>query len=280
MKKNMNNKIKLIISILCVVFVFSSCKKNFIDRAPMSNISDADYWKTPNDLRLYVNQFYNGLPSYRGYGTWGPYSLDASQGSDNMIHFEYNQFLNGESTLPASGGGWSYGDWEQIRSINYFLDHYKTIEGDQSEIRKYVGEAYFFKAWYYFEKLKSFGDLPWYSHALVLSDSTALQKPRLSRDLVVDSLMSILDLAIDYLPEKGGSGYENFRVYSELAALFESRIALYEGTWEKYHAGTPFGVQGKDGSKFLKKAVQAANIVISSGKFALDNVGEPEGYRK
>lgn len=273
----MKTKIVILLAGLCTFL--AACRKNFLDRAPMSSISDADYWKTANDLRLYVNNFYNGLPSYiQTYGNFGIYSADDAQGSDNMVNYQYNQALNGERTLPASGGGWSYGDWGSIRSVNYFLDNYGTAKGSDAEIKKYVGEALFFKAWYYFDKLKNFGDLPWLGHVLKPGDSSELQMPRLPRNAVADSIIAVLDRAVEFLPEKGGAGYEEFRVYKELAALFQSRVALYEGSWEKYHAGTPYGVAGADGAKFFEKAASAADLVIRSGKFGLDNVGEENGY--
>jgi hypothetical protein len=257
----------------------AGCQKNFLDRTPKSSISDGDYWRSTNDLRLYVNNFYNTLPSYiQVYGNFGIYSEDDFQGSDNMVNYQYRSALNGERTLPSSGGGWSYGDWNNIRLVNYFLGKYQSASGAQADINKYLGEALFFKAWYYFDKLKTWGDLPWLSKMLLPTDSSELMAPRLSRAIVVDSMMNILDRAITLLPGKGDAGYENFRVYKELAAAFQSRVALYEGTWEKYHAGTPYGVPGADGSKFLQKAVSAAQLVIDSKKFALDNVGQPNGY--
>lgn len=275
----MKNKILILIVGLSVIM--GACQKDFLDRSPKSDISDADYWRSENDLRLYVNDFYNGLPSYiRSYFNFGIYSEDDYDGTDNMVNYQYNRALNGERTLPASGGGWSYGSWSDIRSVNYFLDNYQRAEGSETEINKYLGEALFFKAWYYYGKLKNFGALPWLSHALVPGDSAVLNMPRLPRNVVVDSMMSILDNAIVLLPGKDEAGYEDFRVYKELAALFQSRIALYEGTWEKYHAGTPYGVPGSDGTKFLQKAASAAQMVMQSGKFGLDNVGEENGYWK
>lgn len=259
--------------------VLGACEKDYLERAPMSSISDADFWQGANDLRLYVNNYYNKLPSYiQTYGNFGIYSEDDHQGSDNIVNRDYNRAMNGERTLPSSGGGWSYGDWANIRNVNYFLENYKKADGDPVEINKYVGEALFFKAWFYYDKLKNFGDLPWISKALTPGDSLELHQPRLPRNIVVDSIMADLDQAIAYLPEKDGAGYEASRIYKEIAALFQSRIALYEGTWEKYHAGTPYGVANSDGTKFLEKAAQSAAMVIESGKFGLDNVGEKWGY--
>lgn len=268
--------------LLILVFIsagFFGCQKNYLDRTPMTAISDGDYWRTENDLRLYVNNFYNGLPSYiQAYFTSGIFSLDDYDGTDNMVNRDYNRFLNGESTLPSSGGGWASGDWGSIRSVNYFLGKYQNATGDANTINKYLGEALFFKATYYYDKLKRFGDLPWLSKALTPTDSSDLYAPRLSRSIIADSILSILDQAISYLPSKGASGYESFRIYKEVAALFQSRVALYEGSWEKYHAGTPFGVSGSDPSKFFNKAASAAQLVMNSGKFGLDNIGEENGY--
>ncbi|HOZ85163.1 MAG TPA: RagB/SusD family nutrient uptake outer membrane protein [Niabella sp.] len=270
---------KLNILILSIVVLgMLSCKKDFLDRAPLTAISDADYWKTPNDLRFYTNAFYSSLPSYiQAYFTAGIFSEDDNT-SDNMVNRNYSRFLNGESTLPASGGGWSYADWNNIRRTNYFLGKYQSATGDQAEINKYLGEVLFFKANFYYSKLKQFGAVPWISKVLTVSDSTDLYAPRLPRNVVVDSIMNILDKAISVLPSKGASGYEPFRVYKEVAALLQSRIALYEGTWEKYHAGTPYGVSGSNGSKYLQKAADAAQIVINSNKFGLENVGISKGY--
>lgn len=271
-------KLTILIVSMAAMLSIVSCKKSFLDRAPLTAISDADYWKTTNDLRFYANSFYSSFPSYiQAYFTLGNFSADDNS-SDNMINRNYSSFFNGEATLPSSGGGWSYGDWNNIRRVNYFLGKYKTASGDQGEINKYLGEILFFKANFYFSKLKQFGAVPWISKVLSVTDSSDLFASRLPRNVVVDSIMNILDQAVTLLPSKGTSGYEPFRVYKEVAALLQSRIALYEGTWEKYQAGTPFGVQGSDGTKYLQKAADAAQIVISSGKFNLDNIGKPNGY--
>ncbi len=272
-------KTKILILFTILTVAFTACQKDFLERTPKTAISDGDYWRNANDLRLYVNNFYNGLPSYiQAYFSAGIFSIDDYSGTDNMVNREYSRFLNGERTLPTSGGGWSAGDWSSIRNVNYFLGKYHSATGDVAEINKYLGEALYFKAYYYFDKLKTWGDLPWISKTLSTTDSLDLYSPRLPRNIVADSIIGILDKAIELLPGKGEAGYENFRIYKEVAQLFQSRIALYEGTWQRYHAGTPYGVAGSDGSKYLQKAASAAEAVMNSGKFELDNVGVENGY--
>ncbi|MBP6023860.1 RagB/SusD family nutrient uptake outer membrane protein [Ferruginibacter sp.] len=271
---------KYIILIACassMIFLLAGCRKNLLDLTPQDRISDAQYWKTPNDLQLYCNSFYNSvLPSYTGFFNLGIYGLDADQGSDDMIlTANYNSAMNGERTVPASGGGWS---WGQLRNINYFLANYNRVQASSSAVNPFAGEALFFRAWFYFDKLKAFGDVPWINKPLLATDTSIIYGSRLKRNIIADSILADLDRAIALLPTK--SSAQARRINKEIAMAFQSRVALFEGTWEKYQAGTSFGVTGSDGSQYLNKAAQVAEALITSNVHQLDNVGVNYGYWK
>lgn len=270
---------KIYIASIIGLATLNSCEKNFLDRVPETNISDADYWKTPDDLKLFANNFYNKmLPNYTGYGTTGIYGLDADQGSDNMIGLNYNSTLNGERVVPGSGGGYgAYSDWASLKEVNYFLANYEKVQAPFESVQTYVGEALFFRSYLYFSKLKSFGALPWVDKPLDLI-SPEVYNERLPRNQIVDSLMADLDKAVEYLPTKGLA--QASRVTKEVAMLLQARIALYEGTWERYHAGTEFAAEGSDGSKFLQKAADVSGKLIeNSGGYALASFGDNKnGY--
>ena len=277
-----NNKLTVCFVSFLMLIGFSSCNDSFLERTPMVNINDANYWKSANDLKLYVNNFYNRndlLPSYIGFGTIGPYGLDADNGSDIQIAYNYNTWMNGENTVPSSGGGWSISDWSALRDINYFMNNYSRVDAPWDQVKSYVGEALFFKSVFYFSKLRKFGNLPWVS-SILDSESQILYEPRLPRNQVVDSVMSDLDKAVEYLPERGN--YTG-RVTKEVAMLLQARIALYEGTWEKYHAlkNTKFKVEGQTGTKFIEKAARVTDDLMalaeSNGKTALED-GTGDGY--
>jgi hypothetical protein len=187
--------------------------------------------------------------------------------------------MNGQTTLPASGGGWAKGDWEALRDINYFFANYEKATGDEAEINRYVGEALFFRAIFYYVKLRRFGNVPWYDRLLNPGDVEELNKPRDSRKFVVEKLMDDLDKAVTYLPSRGTDAAWDGRVNKEAAMVLQARIALYEGTWEKYHAGTAFGVTGADGTAFLQKAAAVTDALITLGTCSLDNIGETNGYQ-
>lgn len=281
----MNNKIlKYSIFSFIAALLLPACNDAFLERAPIVNINDGKFWASTNDLQMYVNSFYNTselLPNYSGFGTVGPYGLDADNGSDTQILPNYDTYLNGEGTVPATGGGWATSNWTVLRRMNYFLDNYHRVSADWSLVKQYVGEVYFFRSLFYFNKLRTFGDLPWVT--TTLNDNSAiLYEGRSPRNEVVDSLMADMDKAVEYLPERGG--YTG-RLTKETAMLLQARIALYEGTWEKYHAqkNTPFKVEGSDGSKFIKKAADVTdalmNLAESKGTTGLVD-GTEMGYNE
>jgi hypothetical protein len=269
---------------VALCFGLLSCSNDFLERAPLTNLSNANFWKSENDLRVYANNFYNQDGLLPIMGTWSDsyYSFDAKNGSDTHVEENYNRRMNGENTLPSSGGGWSSGDWSLLRNINYFMDHYRQAEAQWENIRQYVGEAHFFRSIFYFNKLRIFGDVPWVS-TTVNVDSETLYAPRTPRNELVDSILYDLDLAIEYLPDRAGSAWSG-RVTKETALALQARIALYEGTWERYHAkkNTLFAVSGSDGTKYIQKAADAAGTLIAmaetNGFPALDNVDVEDGY--
>jgi hypothetical protein len=253
-------------SILTLLFLFTACNKDYLERLPIDAISTNDYWKTANDLKLFANQFYT---SFSDGGAWSGGIFWFDTGTDNMVHNNYSSTIAGQRTVPSSGG-WSY---SRIRRVNFFLENYQTVEDDASKYNQYVGEVYFFRAYFYFSLVRSYGNVPWVDKTLQ-ADSEELFAAQTPRNEVVDHILSDLDEAIKLMgsgPKENGN-----RLNKEIAMLFKSRVALYEGTWEKYHAGTAFGVSGSDGKKYLQAAATAADALISSGKYSVYSTGDPK----
>jgi hypothetical protein len=249
--KNLN---KIYLSVL--ILLSYSCNDDFIDRYPLDKINDANYWQTPSDLKTYANQFY---PSLTTSGNWTRDNMTDNQAPANRNAFVWNEYV-----VPATGGGWSKADWSNIRSTNFFLQRYNTVQGDPEEVKTYVGEVKFFRAWYYFEKVRTFGDVPWLSTDLNV-DSEELNRQRTSRKVVVDSILLDLNYAIANLPETSGED----RLTKFAAFAFKSRVTLYEGTWRKYH-------NLGDYEDLLREAVSASQEVIDSGQFEIYSTGDPQ----
>ncbi len=246
-------KIFKYILLISIIVLIGSCQEDFLDRPPLDKIGTESYWKTAGDLENYVLQFYPKLPSH-GSGAGMPRE-DAN--SDNMILTVANSVMNGERA--PTTGNW-IGDWDEIRSINIFFDNYQNVETDLNTYQHYLGEAHFFRAWFYFNLVKKYGDVPWYSSALY-PGSEGLMKARDPRTLVIDNILSDIDNAIQYLDTRADIG--NARLNKESALAFKTRVALFEGTWQKYHAGTPFATQGANPDKYFQACVAAAEELMS-----------------
>ncbi|MBD8487765.1 RagB/SusD family nutrient uptake outer membrane protein [Echinicola sp. CAU 1574] len=266
---------KIYITIACLIGLLSGCNDEFMERYPLDQISDENFWKTEQDLELYCNSFYStyitGFGSGWGTSTVSPYGYNEAIAygdviSDNGAPQTYSKVAadqyNGHISGGSGSGGWN---WSNIRDLNYFLDNYQR--GDvATEVRNvYAGEIYFFKAWDYFKKVKTFGDVPWLTH-VVQTNSPELLAPRTPREEVMDSVIYILDKAISYLPEKGAEKTD--RLNKDMALHLKSRICLYEGTYRKYHSEL-----GLDGTEFLKEAA-AASEQLMDGRYSLYSTGD------
>ena len=258
--------------ILILAGVMTNCTdEDFLERYPISSVTPESFFVKADGFKLYANQFYDDLGDWTGWSI-GPYSED--RGSDNLIRFTPDEKLNGEYILPVSDKTWN-DMYSNIRKVNIMFSNAK--QADLDAIKPYLGEGRFFRAWYYFTLLKRFGSVPWINEPINPSDEEALKTPRSPREVVADLIIADLDYAISALPNK--SNAELFRIYKEVALAFKVRVCLYEGTWQKYHSknGTPFAVTGSDGSKYLEQAVEAAQEVINSSLFAIENTG-PDPY--
>jgi len=297
----MKNIINKTAQLLLLASLIVSCNDEFLERYPLDSISDPTFWKSASNVRQYANNWYNYgggtydrtlLDQCRSYNM-GPFQNDACLGfgegdptrgigSDIQVYPSYNKRLNGEQVQAGNNRSyWIQEDWEFLRSVNHFMDWYHVCTAPFDEIKQYVGEALFFHSLFYFDKLTKFGDLPWASTE-INTGSEVLFAARTPRNQIVDSLLVNLDLAITYLRPQAGGAWTG-RVTQETAYALQSRIALFEGTWEKYHNGTVFAAASNQSQKFLQKAVDAADALIkmeeSKGYPAIDNMGQPDGYR-
>lgn len=260
--KNINLKYFTIILFLALI----GCEKD-LNLYPLDQISTNEYWNTTNDLKLYVNQYYTSAFPVSGSDRY-EFIFAADIESDDMVHVQEIPKLQGTRTVPGSGG-W---DYTTIRSVNYFLANYQKCKSSFDDYKIYLGEALFFRAHYYFNLVRIYGDVPWISKPLE-TNSEELYMARTPRSQVVDSIVADLDKAIKYLPQ--GKQLGGTRLSVDVALALKSRVCLYEGTWEKYHTGTVFGVKNPNPQKYLQMAVDAAEAVINSGRYSIYSTGNP-----
>ncbi len=252
----MNKKIFILAAI---VLTIAACKKGDLDRFPQTSIPAELFFNTESDLALYTNGLLV-LPDRSSY--LGDQSSDNASTTGAV---EVKNVMAGNASASNIDGGW---DWQRLRNINYFLDNYQkaAVAGDIKN--HYAGVARYYRAQFYFDMVKRFSDVPWYSHTLSTDDAD-LYKARDPRALVMDSVMADLDFAFKNVKESVPVGTPGKWAVGTLYA----RIALYEGTYRKYHdelnlAGTA--------NAFLATSAKVAGEMMSSGKFSIYSTGKPE----
>lgn len=229
---------------------------DYTDLSPRDSFTDQTYWNSTKDLKLYANGLYGFLSSP---------SATLDNVSDNFVTSNYSPYLFDEMTVPteaSAGNGWY---WNDVRDCNYFLKRYKKVVGNQDEINKYVAEVRFFRGLLYFNKIKMFGDVPYYSQDLQTDDTNELFKPRDPQDVVLQHVIEDFLFAIRWLPEKALS--ESGRLNKEAARTQLARIYLYFGTYKKYHNQSSTGNLSADA--LLKEAVNQTDTLMNSGRFEI-----------
>ena len=232
MKHTIINALFLSAAIACI-----SCE-DMLDYQPKDRLSPDTYFKTETDCELWTNNYYTVFPSAEGI---------YSEPYDVIVRDVLADEISGVRKPMPTDGNWN---WEKLREMNFFLSRASQVE-DESVRLEYEGLTRFFRAYFYFEKVKRYGDVPWVDRPLG-SDEEELYKGRDSRELVMEKVMEDVDFAIANLPEVQNV----YRVTRWTARALKSRIALFEGTFRKYH-----GLDGYE--EFLQACVNASEPFLT-----------------
>ena len=247
------------INIFASLLAMSALVSCNLDVISKDSISPDTYFSKESELRLYTNQFYSLEPEAEDLYA-EPSNLIVSGNTLPAV------MVGVTRKVPSSGGGWS---WSSLRHINYFLANSNRCT-DAAARDHYNGVALFFRAYFYFDKVVRFGDVPWYSEPLFSDDEAKLKKPQDGRDVVVENIIKDLDEAIRLLPSK----VSLYEVNKYTAMALKSRVCLFEGTFRKYHAGKTFNKNNLPYEDLLQECAKVSKELIESGKYSLYKTGD------
>ena len=252
-----------IVAILLCISAFG-CKKTdeFLTKLPLDQLTDETYWTSEGNVRTFAWGFY---PSYfPGYAsgfdlTWGGYFSGESLNDD----FAPTTPTPYTKNVPPTGGGWSF---TNIRRTNLFIARVQTVPMADEAIRNWVGVGRFFRGLEFANKVRAFGDFPWYGSVIMnAEDTTLLYKPRDPRTLVMDSVLLDFKYAAENIrAADAATGPAGLIVNKSVALAFMSRVFLFEGTWQKYHLNN----QAK-ANEYLEAAKWAANELITKNAYSV-----------
>jgi hypothetical protein len=223
-------------TIILVSIFFYGCS-GFLDTEPSDKYILDNYWETQERAVAALNGVYASLLHSGIYGGDNPLLLENLtpnayhyQGDDNLI-------VTGKHN---AGTGWFNTTWnrayEGIGRANNFLSYVEQVPMDAALKNRYIAEAKFLRAVFYFPLWSLYGGAP-----LILDPTNAATQEHLPRNSSAELLTQILrDLEEasepDVLPTSY-SGADKGRVTIGAVLALKARILLYAGRWtEAAHA--------------------------------------------
>lgn len=254
---------KLLLALAALTLVFGC--EDALDKFPLDKMTEESFYENAQQLQLFTNSFYSSILPDSPYDEQSDMAVGSTPSS---------LLLNGNFRTATSSGGWT---WTVLRKINTCLGNIYRCK-DENAVKEYTALCKFFRAWFYFDKLKRFGDVPWIDHELN-SDEKLLYAKRDSRETVMKNIIADLDEAIAGLPSSYPSG-KTFRATKWAALALKSRICLFEGTFRKYHEGDltlwTLPVDAQPASYYLKLAADAAEQLMDLSPHKLYDTDHPD----
>lgn len=244
------------LSFLAISILFATGCSKYVNKVPLDQFSDLDYWKSEGNVKTFSWGFYNDIITGFGSGTNGRFyfsSFNDDQANPTFANFAKN--------APAGDGNWDFGD---IRKANLMIARVQTVSMDQAAKNHWTGVARFFRAWEYFRLVERFGDVPWYGKVLDIADDSAIYKPRDPRNMVMDSVLADLNFAIANLRSKADA--DDNTINKDVALALKSRVCLYAGTWAEYNEH-----DNTRAAKYLQECKDASAKLMQAGYKLSDN---------
>lgn len=251
-----------------------------LNKEPEGQLTTTKPFAGSGEMRNYLDQFYETGVNAQGFDAGGGnYIAGSDTHSDNMASNSVDTRLAGETALSNAAG---LGDYTYIRNVNFLLNNLQNSQDKGDDYKQCVGEAYYFRAWYYYRLFVNYGQLTWVNEPLD-PNLEAMHLPRANRTVIADSIIADLDKAVGLLKTQNNAA--SMRVHKDVARALQSEVALFEGTWEKYHKAKKDAffdptVTDEKIKQYFEKAARAAKDVMDRNVWKIYTTGHPENdYR-
>lgn len=256
----------------------AGCKSDseFLNVKPQSVLTNDQAFSDPALVLSILADLYNRQQDFSsldgdGWATFADFaeSFPSENGRSNIVQRDSWGF-----------DFWSTWDYAYIRELNLFIERATASQGlSEDNKRRFLAEARFLRANYYFEMVKRMGGVPLILKSMVYDfggDPSYLQFPRAKESEIYDFVISEADSIKADLPVNIS---EKSRATKGAALAMAARAALYAGSIAKYGAGTPqvslpggeVGIPASMANAYYTKALAAAKEIIdgSAGGYAL-----------
>lgn len=229
--------------LLVICFSVMGCS-DLLEKDPLAQIDQGSAYVTENDAVMAMTAAYHpltgnnwccGVYGNGGYMHWvlGNVASDDTEkggesGSDQLYAQQISLF-NIPSDNDATRFAWQ-NQYIGIRRANLVLDNVKDIDMDEELKARFLAEAKFLRAWYYFNLVKTFGDVP----LVTSSELESYELARSPKDEVYAQIIKDLQEAIQVLPEANEYGpSDRGRATKGAAKAYLGKVYLYQNNFPK-----------------------------------------------
>jgi starch-binding outer membrane protein, SusD/RagB family len=234
-------KANKISSILLLSFLFTTvaCMDDFLNKKPQGFVNEEVFLVNAQEALLATTAIYNIFLDWNyhsgGYPLLDIMSDDANKGS-SPGDASGIEFFNNFTFTPSAGdiSRWYSALYKGVRRANIVIEKVPSISMDEALKNRYLAEARFLRAHFYFDLVRAFGDLP-----KITQSSPALRVERSPKEEIYNELI-IPDLlvAIDDLPERSEYDEDDAgRVTKGAARALLAKVYIFLGDFdntEKY----------------------------------------------
>ena len=229
-------KIKLILAFFLCVVSINSCSENDLELTNPNQLSPETFFKNEAQVQASVNAVYANLQTIALYTRHIFFMMD-NMGHENsgnpQLEADKRQYLefSFDSSHGAIGNYWDT-CYRGINKANFVIGNQEAINAipesfmNQALKDKYVGEAKFLRALYYFYLVTRYGDVPLIT--TIPEDGNGF--PRSPKEEVYQQIISDLQDAAGTLRAKGVE--ENGRATSGAANALLGKVYLFRGEYE------------------------------------------------
>ncbi len=251
---------RLLYSFISACLLLTSCS---LDESPEASVDKNTIFNNEKGLATYSYSFYNMLPSVaNGFR------------QDDMCDYgavtSFNSFLREGGYSAETSSGWS---WSDLRNINYFIVNCVSESVSETTRNNYIGLARFFRAYFYYNMVVRFGDVPWIDKPLDVNDEE-LYASRDSRTLVMDKVLEDLNFACENITRE--TDETGSLVTKWVAYALKSRICLFEASFRKYH--TELGLTDTANKWYQEAASAAEEVMTRSGRSLYAGAGSTGSF--
>lgn len=224
-------------SIILIIFVLASCENSFLERSPIIGITQDNFYETEEDAIAAVNSAYAALqfelsPGGHFRWFWGDIMSDDSNkggsGDNDVAELgELENFL-GPVDTDMLEGEWS-ACYEGIYRANTVLEYVPPMEISETIKNQVVAEAKFIRAWFYYNLVTMFGDVPKVDRLLSADEYNMGRSPKAEIwQLIVQDLTE----AIPNLPLKSEYTVDDLgRITKGAAQGLLTKVYLWQENW-------------------------------------------------